>query len=69
MYRPQVPGRIEALRHVIYHGAANTSPEMRRLAGLGKQHRPRPPDEMHGLLVVSRDSPPVDPDELTAMQF
>ncbi|RYE40797.1 MAG: hypothetical protein EOP24_39515 [Hyphomicrobiales bacterium] len=69
MYRPQVPGRIEALRHVICHGAANTSPEMRRLAGLGKQHRPRPTDEMRGLLVIPSNSEPVDPDELAAMQF
>lgn len=44
MIRPQLPGRLEALNEVIRQGVDNASPELKRLAGLGKVFPPRPKD-------------------------
>lgn len=36
MQRPQLPGRIEALNHVLRTGISNASPDMLRISGMGR---------------------------------
>lgn len=50
MQRPQTPGRIEALRAVLQGGIANASPELLRLAGMGREIQRRPPEPDHGAI-------------------
>lgn len=38
----QLPGRIEALRLVLKQGAANSSLQLKQLAGMGVWHGPMP---------------------------
>ena len=38
----QLPGRIEALRLVLRNGISNTPAHLLRIAGMGRDKRPRP---------------------------
>ena len=38
----QLPGRIEALRLVLRNGISNATAHLLRIAGMGRDKRPRP---------------------------
>ena len=42
MQRSQLPGRIEALNHVLRTGISNASPDMLRIAGMGRTAQRKP---------------------------
>ena len=42
MQRPQLPGRLEALNHVLRTGISNASPDMLRISGMGRTAQRKP---------------------------
>ena len=42
MQRPQLPGRTEAINHVLRTGISNASPDMLRIAGMGRTAQRKP---------------------------
>ena len=42
MQQPQLPGRLEALNHVLRIGTSNASPDMLRIAGMGRTAQRKP---------------------------
>lgn len=65
----QLPGRSEALRLVLQQGTGNSSPELRQMAGMTRQHPPQPPHPRHGSVTFSSGIEQLSPQERAALPF
>lgn len=54
--KKQLPGRMEALALVLRQGIANSSQELRHLAGLDVHFRPMKPPPLHGTITYTSGS-------------
>lgn len=67
--RRQLPGRTEALRLVLQQGVGSSSPELRHLAGMNRQHSPQPSRPLHGAVTFSSGIEQLPPQERAALPF
>jgi len=54
--KKQLPGRMEALALVLRQGIANSSQELKHLAGLDVHFRPMKPPPLRGTMTFSSGS-------------
>jgi hypothetical protein len=68
MQRPQLPGRIEALNHVLRIGTSNASPDMLRIAGMGRTAQ-RKPSSTPQTFTFSAGLEQLTPEQRAALPF
>lgn len=69
MQHPQLPGRLEALNHVLRIGIKNASPDMLRIAGMGRSIQRKPPCAMPQTFTFSAGLDQLTQEQREALPF